>query len=223
MSRAKGLRAEMRLEARLVVGLLAAAALAGCATERARPVRASLPDPPPVPANGLWAVMEPGCHAPLGADRRAWPACAYPVWLRGGAAVVIQTLTSSRERSYETRFQLVSGDPLIAKVGIAIGASLFVALADITRDGDGRLIGAAGVPIACLEGATSFRVGPMDGGCDAVSPDALRDAARQSLGETASRLRTRLDRAWRPLLIPEAPCRPPAKPREPREDARAKC
>lgn len=182
----------MRLAARLIVGLAAAGLLAACAADRPPDPRLAIVDPPPVAADGLWAVLEPGCQAPRGRDPGAWPACASAVWLNGGEARVVRSLTSAHERSYAARLQIVAGTPLIAKVGVDGSGSLFIALADLARDDRGRLIAAEAAPIACVEAAARLRASLNDGGCDRVTPEALRDAAQVSLSAQPGLMRV----AW---------------------------
>jgi len=178
----------------LVVAI--AVGLSGCAQFHARshhPVAqlaAPAPQPPPKPAEGLWAILDPGCAKPVAADTRAWPTCASPFWISGDKAMVIVTGSAAgrqrapRDVSYAAEVSLSSGDPVIAQVGTEKDGYLFLALTDLAKDDRGRLVGAEGAAIACpkpKDGGIAIK--PSLGGCDLDSVESVRAAAAATLAE----------------------------------------
>ncbi len=101
--------------------------------------------------------------------------------------------------SYRADLRLRPGEPLIAQVGTPKDGYIFLALAQLNRDDRGRMVGAAGAAFACRgEAAGPISLRPNTGGCELVSPEALRRAARDSLQDQASLSRV----AW---VAPGAP------------------
>jgi hypothetical protein len=102
--------------------------LCACAAPRPRavavapPPPALVPPPPPTPANGLWAILDPGCAKPNVANIHAWPSCASPFWISGDQALVILSgqfggRWGLHDVSYAAKLNLTPGDPVIARVG----------------------------------------------------------------------------------------------------------
>jgi len=179
----------------MVVALLG---LAACATSGSRlareapapttPQPAPTPQPTPQLADGLWAMLDPGCPRPRLANVGAWPACASPFWISRGSAVVVGARAApsgkALEHSYRADLFLTGADPLIAQVGNDEDGYLFVALTGLARDDDGRLVAATGAAISCpgqSDGPISAT--PTAGGCEAVSADGVRKAAQATLGD----------------------------------------
>jgi hypothetical protein len=157
----------------------------------------------PKPAEGLWAILDPGCAKPSIADFRAWPHCASPFWINGHTALVIEAAGVRRGtvdgKSYLADYSFAPGDPLIAQVGTEKDGYLFLALTDLTRDASGRLVGAAGAAVACpkpIGGALALK--PSDNGCDAARLDVVRQAAEATLQDRADLTKV----AW---IAPGAP------------------
>src|SRR5579863_2276586 len=149
-------------------------------------VAAPPPSPPPTPAQGLWAILDPGCPKPSLANINDWPKCASPFWISGGKAMVIRSDSAGprylRDASYIADFHLAPGDPLIAQVGTQKDGYLFLALTDLSKDDQGRLIGAIGAAVACPTaemGALSAK--PNLNGCASVPLDTVRRAAAETL------------------------------------------
>jgi hypothetical protein len=195
----------------LVVALLAT--LCACAGPRA--VKVALAPPPtpapaapaapPRPAEGLWAILDPGCAKPSGADLRIWPHCASPFWINGQKAMVIVAAGVRRGvldgKSYLADFRFAPGDPLIVQVGAQKDGYLFLALTDLTRDASGRLVGAAGAAVACPRATGGeLALKPSDNGCDAARPDEVRKAAAAALHDHADLTKV----AWIAPGAPEA-------------------
>jgi hypothetical protein len=157
-------------------------------------------------ADGLWAVMDPGCEQPTGANFVSWPSCASPFWINQDTAVVVHN-PQTRGRiqpstSFRTGLTVTQGEPLIVQIGSRNDGYLFVALTDLARDPSGRVVGAAGAPVVCpssILARITFR--PNATGCESRTPDELREAAMTALSD-----RTELSRvAWIASGVPAAP------------------
>ena len=176
-------------------------ALSGCAA--GAPRLAAGPTPPPRAAEGLWAILDPGCRKPSLIDIGAWPACASPFWISGGSAVVVRTRPgpggTALDHSYRADVLLAGDDPVIAEVGNGTDGHLYFALIKLARDDEGRVIGASGAAFAC-PGQTigPISLAPNASGCEAASAEGVRKAAAATLrdGGTLSRV------AW---IAPGAP------------------
>jgi hypothetical protein len=192
----------------LVVALLAA--LSACAGPHVAKVASAPPPTPapvvaPKPAEGLWAILDPGCAKPAIADFRVWPHCASPFWINGHKAMVVEAAGVRGGvldgKSYLADYSLAPGDPLIAQVGTEKDGYLFLALTDLMRDASGRLVGAEGAAVACpkqMGGGVALK--PSDNGCDAARLDLVRQAASAALHD-----RTALTKvAWIAPGAPEA-------------------
>ena len=180
----------------LTLGLTSCAALGPRLAHWARPPTAR-------PAEGLWAILDPGCPKPGHVNVGAWPKCASPFWISRGSAVVVRTRAGPRgktpDHSYRAGFSLAGVDPLIAQVGNGRDGRLYLALIQLARDDKGRLIGAAGAAFACPGQAVGpIRLKPNTSGCEAVSSDGLRRAARATLRDQGPLTRV----AW---IAPGAP------------------
>lgn len=159
--------------------------------------------PPPQPAEGLWAMLDPGCAKPSAADFRAWPHCASPFWISGQKAVVIDAVAVGRSdvggKSYAADYSFSPGDPLIAQVGNEKDGYLFLALTDLARDDRGRLVGAVGAAVACAKPTGGqLALKPSDNGCDAARLDEVRKAAVTTLQDRGALTKV----AW---IAPGAP------------------
>jgi hypothetical protein len=155
------------------------------------PTAAPAPLPPPKPAEGLWAILDPGCAKPSAVDIHAWPHCASPFWISGDKAMVIVagsvSKRTARDVSYAADVSLTSGDPVIAQVGTEKDGYLFLALTDLSKDNRGRLVGAVGAAIACpkpKDGGIALR--PNLGGCDLDSVEMVRAAAAATLRDVTT-------------------------------------
>ena len=150
--------------------------------------------PPPVapnPAEGLWAALDPGCAKPTAANIHQWPHCASPFWISHGKATVLVSGDAGkravRDVSYAAEYSLTPGDPLIAQVGTAKDGYVWLALTDLDRDGQGRLVGATGAAVPCAPPPTGEVVAkPRMNGCDGVGLDELRKAATATLQDRAA-------------------------------------
>ena len=159
--------------------------------------------PVPRPAEGLWAILDPGCRKPSVADFGAWPKCASPFWMRGNHAYVVRS-TAGRggrtpDHSYRADYRLSPGDPLIAEVGNQADGYLYLALTKLARDGQGRLVAATGAAFAC-PGAIGgvIRLRPSANGCESTPAMGVRKAAQATLKDPAALERV----AW---IAPGAP------------------
>jgi hypothetical protein len=160
--------------------------------------------PAPKPAEGLWAILDPGCPKPSLANFRVWPRCASPFWISRQTAMVVRShLTGggkpAPDKSYRADYRLAAGDPVIAQVGNDKDGYLFLALTELTKDDQGRLVGATGAAFACPQpraGLIALR--PNLNGCETAPPDTLRQAARATLEDHATLTRV----AW---IAPGAP------------------
>jgi hypothetical protein len=181
---------------RRILTLACLSVLCACAAPRAKvavvppaPIEVA---PPPKPADGLWAILDPGCAKPNVANIHAWPSCASPFWISGDQALVILSgqfggQWGLHDVSYAAKLNLTPGDPMIARVGTEKDGYVFLALTDLTRDDQGRLIGAVGAAVACPgmpQGELVLR--PNLNGCDKGDPDGVRRAAEAALKDRAS-------------------------------------
>lgn len=189
-------------------------ALGGCAALDARlgwvarPAKAppAVATVAPSPAQGLWAILDPGCPKPSAPDIRAWPSCASPFWISGGKALVIHAAPHGRrqfdEASYAADFSLAAGDPVIAQVGTAKDGYVFLALTDLAEDDNGRLIGASGAAVACPGAAAGpLALRPSANGCVEADPQTVRQAAELALKDRAALSEV----AWIAPGAPETP------------------
>jgi hypothetical protein len=153
-----------------------------------------IPPPPPVaprPAEGLWAMLDPGCAKPSAADIHAWPHCASPFWISGDKATVLLAANSGKRAihdvSYAADVSLTAGKPLIAQVGTEKDGYLFLALTDLAEDDRGRLVGAIGAAVACpkpKDGGIVLK--PALNGCDLESVETVRAAAELALRDRSA-------------------------------------
>jgi len=200
---------------RLVLILVLAVGLSGCGILRERlaflrhspqhvqAANAPATTPAPKPAEGLWAILDPGCPKPSAANFKAWPHCASPFWISRDTALVVRSIPRARgaspDQSYRADYRLAAGDPMIAQVGSEKDGYLFLALTELARDERGRLVAASGAAFACAKtpiGPIALR--PTLNGCDTESPDGVRRAAQETLGDHAALSRV----AW---IAPGAP------------------
>ncbi len=201
--------------ARTILILIAAISVSACASLRShlafwghgesRPALASAATTrAPRVHQGLWAILDPGCRKPLGADLSAWPRCASPFWIGQGFALVVQAKPvdegARAERSYRADYRLAAGDPLIAEIGDDKHGQLFLALTDLDRDGEGQLVGATGAAFACPSGLSGpISLSPNEGGCASAGPNRIRKAAEDSLRDPVALTRV----AWIASGAPE--------------------
>jgi len=173
--------------------------LCACASPHAGRKVASVPAPPtgpariavaPQPAEGLWAMLDPGCAKPADVDFRAWPHCASPFWISGQKAMVILAdavgRRSATNKSYAADYSITPGDPMIAQVGTQKDGYLVLVLTDLSSDDHGRLVGATGAAVAC-PGATGPQLAlkPSSNGCVTAPIDVVRKAATATLQDRA--------------------------------------
>lgn len=147
--------------------------------------------PAPKPAEGLWAILDPGCGKPNLADPRKWPRCASPFWISRNSAVILRSTPTADEAgaqaSYRAGYRLAAGDPLIAQIGNRKDGYLFLALTDLDRDAQGRLVAATGAAFACTGAAgPSVTAEPVKNGCTGQSPEVLRRAAQETLKDPSA-------------------------------------
>jgi hypothetical protein len=179
------------------MGIAAACALAACASLPGRPLA---PSPAlaaaagaPRPAEGLWAILDPGCAKPSLADPRKWPRCASPFWISRNSALVVRSKPATGPASYRADFRLAAGDPMIAQVGNHKDGYLFLALTKLDRDGQGRLVAATGAAIACNRTGVEYLFAePNQGGCERQTPAFVHQAAQETLKDPAALTRV----AW---------------------------
>ena len=140
---------------------------------------------PPTPADGLWAILDPGCPKPSAANIRAWPKCASPFWISRGKARVVRTEPTRHatvDASFAADYHLAPGNPVIAQVGTQKDGYVFLALTDLARDDQGRLIGATGAAVACpTPAAGEISLKPSLNGCETQSLADVRRAAALTL------------------------------------------
>jgi hypothetical protein len=175
----------------MVIGL---GACARFAMHRAPMMVVIVPPPPavaPKPAEGLWAMLDPGCAKPSAADIHAWPHCASPFWISGDKATVLLAANSGKRTihdvSYAADVSLTAGEPLIAQVGTQKDGYLFLALTNLAEDARGRLVGAIGAAVACpkpKDGGILLK--PALNGCDLESVETVRAAAQLALRDRSS-------------------------------------
>jgi hypothetical protein len=149
------------------------------------------PAPAPKPAEGLWAILDPGCPKPVAANISAWPKCASPFWISRGRALVVHSGLGRHhpivDASFAADYSLEPGDPMIAQVGTQKAGYLFLALTDLSKDDQGRLIGATGAAVACPKPVgDQLSLKPSLNGCDTQSMDEVRKAAAETLQDRAS-------------------------------------
>jgi hypothetical protein len=145
--------------------------------------------PAPKPAEGLWAILDPGCPKPSLTNFQSWPKCASPFWISHGMAMIVRSRPGPRapNQSYRAEYRLAAGDPVIAQVGSDKDGYLFLALTDVAKDNQGRMVAATGAAFACPAPRRSrIALQPTATGCDNADPDALRQAARDTLADRAS-------------------------------------
>jgi hypothetical protein len=190
---------------RRILTIAMAVGLSACASERspfgmfglhhrsapATAVAAAPPAPPPLPADGLWAILDRGCPKPSVANIRAWPKCASPFWISRGRALVVRSAggrtSALLDASYAADYRIDGGDPVIAQVGSEKDGYLFLALTNLAKDDQGRLVGATGAAVACPKqtgGGLSIR--PNLNGCESESLDKVRKAAAATLQDRTS-------------------------------------
>lgn len=186
---------------RLVIAILATS-LAACASPGPR-LATGTAIAPGKPAEGLWAILDPGCRKPDRIDIAAWPKCASPFWISGGSAVVVRTRPSpggaALDHSYRAEIILAGDHPLIAEVGNAMDGHLYLALIDLARDAKGRLVGAAGEAFVCageVDGPINLTLNAS--GCETMPANGARRAAEATLRSGAALSRV----AW---IAPGAP------------------
>jgi hypothetical protein len=177
----------------MLVGLAACAnPFARHAAIRPEVVPTIIPPPvAPTPAEGLWAALDPGCAKPTAANIHLWPHCASPFWISHGKATVLMSGDADkravRDVSYAADYSITAGDPLIAQVGTPKDGYVWLALTDLDRDSQGRLVGATGVAVPCAPPpGGDIVLKPRMNGCGGVGLDDLRKAATASLQDRAA-------------------------------------
>lgn len=175
----------------LMMGLSACARFATHHAPTPVAVAPALPAVAPKPAEGLWAILDPGCAKPSAADIHAWPHCASPFWISGDKATVLLAANSGKRTihdvSYAADVSLTAGEPLIAQVGTQKDGYLFLALTNLAEDDRGRLVGAIGAAVACpkpKDGGIVLK--PALNGCDLESVETVRAAAELALRDRSS-------------------------------------
>jgi len=161
------------------------------------------PPSPPRPADGLWAILDPGCAKPDRLDTHQWPRCASPFWISHESALIVGSRPgpkgSAPSASFRVGVRLTAGDPLIVQVGTPQDGYVFLALDKLDRDASGLLVGAIGSAFACHGAAAgSISLKPITGGCELVPEEELRRAARETLQDETGLTRV----AW---VAPGAP------------------
>jgi len=180
----------------VIAMLLGVSACAHHQLARAVPGQAPPPPPAPRPAEGLWVALDPGCAKPTATNIHAWPHCASPFWIgRGKATVLVAGAAdkrSVRDVSYAADYWFDPGEPLIAQVGTPKDGYVWLALTDLDRDSQGRLIGAVGAAVPCAVPAGESAAGGEAtvrtrlNGCSGVAVDAMRKAAVATLQDRAA-------------------------------------
>jgi hypothetical protein len=144
----------------------------------------------PKPADGLWAILDPGCPKPAASNIKAWPACASPFWIKRDKAVLVRTngtRIGPHEGSFAADYTFALGDPLIAQVGTHKDGYMFLALTQLSRDPQGRLVGAVGAAVACPQATGgTLVIKPILNGCDNESLEGVRKAAVTTLQDRAA-------------------------------------
>jgi hypothetical protein len=154
------------------------------------PVPVAPPAPPPKLAQGLWAILDPGCPKPAAANIHQWPACASPVWISHDKATVINSTPRGQHGAGDVSFaadvSIAPGLPVIAQVGTQKDGYLFLALTDLTTDDQGLVIAATGAAVACGKAPHgALAITPSRNGCDGESLDVVREAATEALADRA--------------------------------------
>ena len=163
------------------------------------------PPEPPTLAQGLWAILDPGCPKPNAADIRAWPSCASPVWISHDKATVIGSVPRGQKGrgdvTFAADFTFTLGDPLIAQVGTQKDGYLFLALTDLAKDDQGRVIAATGAAVPCAKAAQNapLAIKPSTNGCDGETVEEVRQAGAQALQDHAALTEV----AWIAAGVPE--------------------
>ncbi len=177
----------------MLVGLAACASpFARHAAIRPEVVPTIIPPPvAPTPAEGLWAALDPGCAKPMAANIHQWPHCASPFWISNGKATVLVSGDADkrtvRDVSYAADYSFTPGTPLIAQVGTPKDGYVWLALTDLDRDDQGRLVGASGAAVPCAAPpGGDIVLKPRMNGCGGVGLDDLRKAATASLQDRAA-------------------------------------
>jgi hypothetical protein len=144
----------------------------------------------PKPAEGLWAMLDPGCVKPSAANIHVWPHCASPFWISGDKATVLLAASSNRaphDVSYAADVSLTPGEPLIAQVGTQKDGYLFLALTNLAEDERGRLVGAIGAAVACPKPKDGgLVIKPSLNGCDLETVETVRAAAQVALRDRST-------------------------------------
>jgi len=116
----------------------------------------------PRPADGLWAILVRVPQAGAGPTPRVWPRCASPFWINRDSAVgrPLPPWTwraQAPDQSYRTDYRLAAGEPVIAQIGKRQDGYLFLALTELARDEQGRLVAATGAAFGCAGGGPVVR------------------------------------------------------------------
>ena len=182
----------------LMVGLSACAGLSARfaslgARHHAPPQLVTVTPPPavaPKPAEGLWAMLDPGCIKPSAANIHVWPHRASPFWISGDKATVLLAASSNRaphDVSYAADVSLTPGEPLIAQVGTQKDGYLFLALTNLAEDERGRLVGAIGAAVSCPKPKDGgLVIKPSLNGCDLEPVETVRAAAQVALRDRST-------------------------------------
>jgi len=184
------LEGSLRVRRILVTAILVA--LAACAGHRTVARLAPTPAPlAPKPAEGLWAALDPGCARPTAANIRAWPHCASPFWISRDHATLLVAGSADknavRDVSYAADYRFTAGEPLIAQVGTEKDGYVWLALTNLDRDSQGRLVGAVGVAVPCAPPSSDgVALKPRLNGCSDEDLEAVRRAALNTLQDHAS-------------------------------------
>ncbi|MFO1013443.1 MAG: hypothetical protein U1E50_06730 [Caulobacteraceae bacterium] len=171
--------------------LLIATSLSACALLPGRAPQVARAPEAPHPADGLWAILDPGCAKPATANFANWPACASPFWINQQTAVVVRSASGLRggqgQSSYRAGLQVTAGEPVVVQVGSQLDGYVFVALTDISRDASGRVVAASGAPMICetsLIARITFRANAT--GCENRSSDEIGRAAAEAISDRES-------------------------------------
>lgn len=146
---------------------------------------------PPRPAEGLWAILDPGCAKPARIDTHTWPHCASPIWVSHASVLVVGARTDPKGKapsaSYRADLRITPGKPFIVQAGTPRDGYIFLALDKIDRDAAGRLIGATGAAFACRgEAPGPISLKPNTGGCELASLEDMRKAALETLHDESA-------------------------------------
>jgi hypothetical protein len=118
----------------------------------------------PAPAEGLWALLAPGCAAPTSAEVQNWAACASPAWVKGSTFTIIV------QGPVRSEFAVAAGDPALAQVRSDDGYTYYA----VRADGPAPARAARLWALPCSEEAE------LDA-CDVKGPADLRTAARAAV------------------------------------------